>query len=445
MDNAGRAVADAVMKRGEGDVLVMCGPGNNGGDGIVAARYIKGKRVHLFLSKAQETEAKLHEELEAVGNLIVKELPKAGKGWVIVDALLGVGIRGEPREPYASLIQYINRCREEGSYVISVDVPSGFPTSLAVRPQITVTMHDAKEGMNPENSGEIVVADIGIPKDAVDYTGPGEMLLYPVPSSSSHKGNNGIVTVIGGGAFSGSTVFSSLAAYRTGADLVYTIVPRSSYSTVAAFSPNLMVFHTKQDFFAIEDLEAVMPWVKRSGAIVIGPGMEVRRESEEFTTRLLQESTVPSVVDAGAIEIVGKTGVRRRAPTVYTPHAREFEKLTGEKVCESLEERKAQVMRCAGQLGGTILLKGVPDVISDGKRVKLNRTGNAGMTVGGTGDVLTGEVAELLAKGCSPFDAARVAAFINGTAGSICFVSKSYGLLATDVIEAIPTVLERYL
>jgi len=446
MENAGRGVASVVEKvAGKRPVLVLCGGGNNGGDGLVAARYISERlETRVFLANERETEKRLPERLNAVRHLLIRELPEL-KECVIVDALLGVGGRGEPKEPYASLIRWINECRKRGATVVSVDVPSGFQSTLSVAPDITVSLHDAKEGMDSSNSGEIIIVDIGVPREAVELTGPGEMLLYPIQDSGSHKGNNGIVTVIGGGAFSGAPVFSSMAAYRTGADLVYTIVPHSSFSTASSFSPNLMVFSTAFDYFQKEDTALAMKWIGRSGAIAIGPGIEVREESAEFVKEILEITRCPAVVDAGALEICGEFEVKRKAPTVYTPHSKEFEKLTGERLSDNFEERREQVKNSAAKLSGTVLLKGATDIISDGRRVKLNRTGNAGMTVGGTGDVLTGIVAELLAKGCTPFDAARLGAFMNGSAGDICFNSKSYGLLATDVIEAIPSVLVRYL
>jgi NAD(P)H-hydrate epimerase len=334
--------------------------------------------------------------------------------------------------------------KRKGSLLLSVDVPSGFPTDFHLLPDITVTFHEMKAGMTEEHSGNIEIVDIGIPEKAVKYTGPGEMLLYPVPANDTHKGNNGIITVIGGGAFAGAPTFASLAAYRTGADLVYTVVPKKSFGVASVFSPNMMVFSTAHQAFEPADEAAAMKWVERSGSLVIGPGMDSDSKTHVFIRRIMKKAKCSMVVDASAIEVAGDNSCLIAGKNVIvTPHSKEFEKLTGDVVAKTIAERSEQIRSWAHKLDVTILLKGATDVISDGRRVKLNDTGNPGMTVGGTGDVLTGIAAELMAKGCSPFDSGRLAAYINGSSGEICFRSKSFGLLATDVIESIPDVLVR--
>lgn len=454
MENAGKGVADYVLQhRGKREkVVVVCGPGNNGGDGLVAAHHLRD-RMKVMVLAAREPDANSGEliksKFSALSDLLVSEKLIEGlkcDDTVVVDALLGTGANRPPAGRYLELINLMQGMNERGSLLISVDVPSGFPSKLHLHPETTLTLHDAKTGMREEECGRIVVLDIGIPERASKFTGPGELLLYPLPARDTHKGNNGVVTVVGGSVFAGAPTFASLAAYRTGADLVYSIVPKGSYSAISGFSPNLMVFSTKGDAFSQEDMEAVTHWMQRSGALVIGPGMDESDGSLNFIAGLIKGASCPVVVDAAAIRAVGSDhSLLQGKKAVVTPHSREFEKLTGESVKEKLEERAEQIRVWAERLGVTILLKGATDIVSDGVRIKLNDTGNPGMTVGGTGDVLTGIVAALLSKGCSAFDAARVGAFINGASGDICFDSKSYGLLATDVIEAIPAVLVKQL
>jgi hydroxyethylthiazole kinase-like uncharacterized protein yjeF len=201
MENAGRAVADHVAERvSPGPVTVLAGPGNNGGDGLVAARLLaeRGYRVRV-VTPVQDAAFKTDIARRAFAALppavavaLVRTPAECaaavGAGGVVVDALLGVGLRGELREPYASLVRAVNASR---SRVISVDVPSGLGTSLSVHADETVTFHDVKEGMTPESAGRIAVRDIGIPPDAALYTGPGEFLLYPKPSRDQHKGEGG--------------------------------------------------------------------------------------------------------------------------------------------------------------------------------------------------------------------------------------------------------------
>lgn len=454
MDNAGRRVAESVLRNSEGrrNAVIVCGPGNNGGDGFAAAFHLRGKMaVTVILSTPGQSARSelLKSRFELISDIVrgreVIDTFKP-KDVVVVDALLGSGLKGPPEGDFLSLIVLMDRMHSLGSKVISVDVPSGFPTQVHVHPDITVTFHDSKDGMNELNSGRIEIADIGIPDRALKFTGPGEMVLYPVPGRESHKGNNGVVTVIGGGGFAGAPTFSSMAAYRTGADLVYTIVPGRSYNAVSCFSPNLMPFRTAGDNFSPADVTTAMEWVQKSGAFVIGPGMNTDDASSSFIERVLEAAPRAAVVDAAAIEVAGrKLSIIEGRRVVVTPHAKEFEKLTGESISGELAGRADQISSWARELGVTILLKGATDIISDGNRTKFNETGNPGMTVGGTGDVLTGIVAALLSKGCSPFDAARLGAFINGSAGDVCFLTRSFGLLATDVIESIPEVLVRYL
>ncbi len=453
MENAGRRLALAVEREapGRSDVLVVCGPGNNGGDGYAAAASLRDRfAVHVLQvppgTPPGSALAAIH--FSRVADLVADEAFVRSldpSKTVVVDALLGSGANRPPAGEFLKAIELMRGMRDGGSLLISADVPSGFPVSTLLHPDITVTFHDIKSGMNEGNSGSIEVADIGIPEKATAFTGPGEMLLYPPPQHDSHKGKNGVVTVIGGGPFAGAPAFSSMAAYRTGADLVYTIVPGVNYQAVASFSPNLMPFPSGGDAFSVSDVPLALRWAGRSGAAVIGPGMDGGEETSSFISSFLREASIPLVVDAAAIAVAGREhSLIRGRKVVVTPHAREFERLTGEEAATDLGKRGEQIRSWAERLGITILLKGAVDIISDGGRLKMNDTGNAGMTVGGTGDVLTGIVASLMSKGASPFDAARLGAYINGSAGDISFETKSYGLLATDVIEDIPSVLVRY-
>jgi hydroxyethylthiazole kinase-like uncharacterized protein yjeF len=449
MENAGAQLAQELLSQFQdrSHAVFFCGSGNNGGDGFVAARIVSARKDTAVITASAERPpagSLLEEKFSLISRLVRDDTyteTVAAADTVIVDCLLGSGIDRPPAGRYLELIRKINDMHSRGAAVVAADVPSGFPFPEHVIPDVTVTFMDTKAGMNEHNSGRIRIADIGIPEKALTYTGPGEMLLFPIPKATSHKGNNGIVTVIGGSVFPGAPVFSSLAAYRTGADLVYTLVPGRMHDIVSSFSPNIMAFACGKDEFSEAGIRAGMNWVERSGAVVIGPGT-LFDSFDSVATRLIGEISKPMVIDASAIETVGRRNeLLHGKRSVVTPHAVEFFKLTGEKLDDDIDSRKEAVRKWAGRLGTTILLKGRIDIISDGERIKLNGTGNAGMTVGGTGDVLTGIVAALMAKGLSPFNAARLGAYINGSAGDICFGRKSYGLLATDVIEAVPEVL----
>src|SRR2546427_11019860 len=209
MENAGKAVDEAARSEvgGRGKIVVVrCGSGNTGGDGLVAARHLaKEARVTVLLARSPDqfatqepvTNFERLRDVQILAGLDKSEEAIAAAD-LLIDALLGIGVEGPLREPYAALIRQMNA---SGKPILSVDVPSGFGTDRPVRPTVTVTLHDVKEGMTAENSGRIRVADIGIPTKIARMIGPGEFTLYPVPRATSHKGQNGRVLVIAGGPY----------------------------------------------------------------------------------------------------------------------------------------------------------------------------------------------------------------------------------------------------
>lgn len=450
MENAGQAVATTLQKefKKASRVAILCGRGNNGGDGFVAARHLtaSGLTVDVYLA---ESEADITTEIarlnfQKIRNLVVPVAEFKPKDYdIIVDALLGVGIKGKLKEPYTSLIKKLNQSRKP---VISVDVPSGWPGTSATRPTVTVTFHAPKEGFSKECCGKIMVADIGIPEEAELFVGPGDFIYLPRPKPGSHKGDNGRVMVIGGGPFTGAPALAGMGAMYAGADLAHVVVPAPAAIPVACYSPNLIVHPLSSDVIVADDLPMISKLMKKCDAVVIGPGMGDDRRAEAAIARLIEEINLPMTIDADALNAVkNNPKLLRHKKTILTPHKGEFQKLTGMRLLEDPDKRTEQVLKAAKKLGTTLLVKGSIDVISDGKDVRMNRTGNDAMTVGGTGDVLAGIAGCLLAKGMMPFRAAQLAAFINGVAAEIAFQEKGYGLLATDVAAKIPYVLKRFL
>lgn len=453
MESAGAAVADgareelaAAGKR----VLVVCGTGNNGGDGFVAARLLAGEaQVTVLLARppdqlateeARTNFARLRDVRVLEG--LDRSEGAMGESDILVDALLGIGIEGNLREPYATLIREMNA---SGKPILSVDVPSGLGADLAVKPRVTVSMYDAKEGMTPENSGTIRVADIGIPAQVARTIGPGEFLLYPRPKAESHKGQNGSLLIVAGGPFTGAPALVAMGGLGMGADLVHIATPALAAQIVAGFSPNFIVHPLVGHRLLNEDVELILELASKANALAIGPGLGDSPGTLASVRSIIKAVDLPIVFDADAIRAIGQEPTalaRKRA--VATPHSREFALLTGKPLPESVEERAKTVQDAAKALGITILLKGHVDIVSDGARTKFNYTGNPGMTVGGTGDVLCGAVGGLLAKGTAPFDAARIAAFSNGYAGDLAFRTKSYGLTATDVADQLGRVLAEF-
>jgi len=445
MENAGKAAAEHIMTLSEPSrVVVICGTGNNGGDGAVIARYLDeaGWRVTLALVKLKSntrthTSSSNIFKLPSSVTVIENANPEILAGHpFLVDAMLGIGLISTPKEPYATWIRKMN---DGQSKVISIDVPSGFGTELAVKPFMTISMHDSKTGMNEENSGQIKIVDIGIPKEAREFIGPGDMVHYPVPQTNSHKGQNGHLLIIGGGPYTGAPALSAFAAHAIGADLVTIATPEASASIIASYSPNFIVRKLPGDVLTTEHMSLLNPLIEDADAVLIGPGLGREQETIEAVRNLITSLSRPLIVDADALfAMTGEESFKN--PTVLTPHTREYCRLGG-----SQELDEASVYDLAGRLNATIILKKPVDIISDGQHIKKNKTGNPGMTVGGTGDVLAGIVGGLLAKGVRPFETARMGTFMSGSSGDLAFQQVGYSMTATDVIACIPSVLSRHL
>ncbi|MBN1454672.1 MAG: NAD(P)H-hydrate dehydratase [Methanomicrobia archaeon] len=480
MENAGAQLAAEIRKRfmsgknsagGAVKVTMLAGKGNNGGDAFVAARQLHGFAVTvLLLGRAQDLrteEARRNWRILRESSVKTVEITDSAQlqaaaaevldSAVLVDAIFGTGIKGAIREPEATAIELINTARPR-AFVVAVDVPSGLdPTTgeagTAVTADLTVTFHRAKTGLLETRAepyiGELAVADIGIPASFERLAGPGDVRLLLKRSSHSHKGDNGRVLIVGGGPFSGAPSLAALAALRAGADWVTVAAPRSVSGIIASFSPNLIVYPLSADVLVEEDVLPVVNLVKKHDIVAIGMGLGAAAETKTAVQQIIEhEATKKLVVDADGFYGLTLPNTAEDKRIIVTPHAGEFAKMTVHTQAvppeEELEARMDFVTAFSGRNNVVTLMKGPVDIVSDGARVKLNRTGNAGMTVGGTGDVLAGLAATFFAVTNDPFKAATAAAFVNGTAGDLAFAAKGYSLLATDVLEAIPIVTKQF-
>ena len=468
MENAGRGVAAEIASRFEPKktrIALFCGSGGNGGDGFVAARHLtcRGFRVEVILAGKSRDITK--EEtwrnwfaLEALkDNIVLHEvydstLIPTVKAEVVVDALLGTGLKGPLRPPITQLVEKIN---EMEAFCVSVDVPTGINSDSGqasgnvVRADLTITFHRMKPGLVEAErfTGQLVVRDIGLPGEFEVLAGPGDasMVIKPRPPEV-HKGDFGRLLVVGGSeVFSGAPALVALAALRAGVDLTYVAAPEKTAHAISSMSPALITVKLEGKHLNPRNTPVIKRLLKTSTAVVMGPGLGVHRETIEAveeSVKAVEEERIPLVLDADGLKAFAEFKREVSCPLVLTPHAGEYEILTGKRLPKDLKTCAERVQKTARKLGATILVKGPVDVISDGKRVKFNYTGNPGMTVGGTGDVLSGLVGTFLAQQTDAFEAAVAGAFINGAAGDFVWSEKGYHMIPTDLLEWIPQVME---
>jgi NAD(P)H-hydrate epimerase len=269
----------------------------------------------------------------------------------------------------------------------------------------------------------------------------------PARKKDSHKGMNGSVCVVGGSrTYHGAPFLCAMGAARTGVDLVYLAVPSMVATPIRSLSPDIIVYPLPDSKLTRGNANRLAGWLPDVGCIGIGPGLGPQNPNElKHALATLSAKCQTLVVDADALRPNAlELDEAQRAKMVVTPHAREFERLFGQKVPDSLDERVTVVKKAAGDHGVVVLVKGPTDVISDGERVGLNNTHSPAMTVGGTGDVLTGVTSGLAAKGIGRFDAACCAAYINGLAGAEAAKELGLHIVASDVVACIPKAMKRF-
>ena len=456
MESSGNAVAREVRDIADtgASVALVCGRGNNCGDALVAARFLSAYdlTVHL-LGRPESIRTEITQEnweaLEAaeIPTRVVGDSTDLALGDpdVVVDAMLGSGVSGALREPERTAARAVNDAGENGATVVSVDVPSGVdadtgdrtggPDGVAVLPDRVVTFHDETPGLASLDA-RVTVADIGIPAAAERFTGPGDLLGLD-RDPTAHKGENGEVLVVGGGPYTGAPSLSARAALRTGADLVRVACPESVAREVQGFSADLIVRGLPGDRVGPNHVDRIRSLAADNDVVVLGPGLGGGDGTTEFVRGFLTEYDGRVVVDADALRAVPE--VDTDAELICTPHQGELVKMGGE-TDDDPEERAALVESFAAEIGHTLLVKGAYDVIADGEETRLNRTGNPGMTVGGTGDVLAGTVGALAAT-TTPFRAAAVGAYVTGAAGDSAAETYGDGLVATDLIDRLPEAM----
>ncbi len=474
MERAGRWVAvvvgEILRQAGGTSAVAVCGRGNNGGDGFVAARYLAqmGFRAEIVLAADPESlkgdallNFKRAQEAQIPWRRFDGTLPKAD---VIIDALLGTGISGAPRGEIADAIERIN---EANSIVVSVDIPSGVngddgtAPGSAVEACATVTFAFPKLGhfVHPgrAKTGKLYVAKIGIDRRAeaeVEVTYEFGTLaevaeLLPHRPPDGHKGTFGKGLVVAGSqGMTGAAVMASLAFLRSGAGLCYVAVPRSLVDVVDGAAREAVVLPMpevrKKRCHTLRALGELHKYARTVDAVAVGPGLGRHHETAEMVRRFLVRLQKPVVIDADGLNaLAGHANdviPQITAPSVMTPHVAELARLLDTQTELVANQRIQRAREWAQFLFTTLVVKGNPSVVAaEGKPIWINPTGNDGMATGGSGDVLTGLVAGFLAQGLQPFDAARLGTYIHGLAGDIAaqFTTKR-ALIAGDLIDFIP-------
>ncbi len=466
MEIAGKNVTQVVTSRFSKDktVVIFCGLGGNGGDGFVAARHLLaagftvtvvlvGKAIdisHPTTLKNWQILQELRGMVPIVEVVDSSEIPQVTAD-IVIDAMLGTGTKGRLKSLIAQAVESVNSIM---AFKVSVDVPTGINSDTgdilgtAVKADLTVTFHRAKPGLEVAKAytGEIVVGGIGLPLELERFTGPGDVQLATIPrDASSHKGDFGRLLVVGGSeVFSGAPTLVALSALRTGVDIVYLAAPQKIAQAISSISPDLITIKLDGENLNPANLETLKHYLGIVDAVVMGPGLGLNSETEKFVKVFVDEVEAvgkPLLLDADGLKAFSKFKHALKVPLVLTPHKGEYNILTGEKLPENQNECIKAVQKTAMELDATILVKGKTDIICDKNKVKLNFTGNPGMTVGGTGDVLSGIVGGLLAQHVSSFEAAVAGAFVNGAAGDIVASEVGYHMLASDLIDWIPQVL----
>lgn len=491
MENAGRGVAD-VVEREIGSlagklVYVLCGKGNNGGDGLVVARHLYNRdaSVKVFLTANRrdlkgdpKTYLEVLEEVlkwesksmlqlsEGITARTLKRLPVPD---VIVDALFGTGFSGAVRGEYERIIRWIN---ESGSKVIAVDIPSGANAdngkveNVAVTADITVTMGLRKIGLmvyrGRECAGTVHVADIGIPKIVYDRSGIRTYFvqgsdvrrILPRRPLDAHKHSVGKIFVLAGSrGLTGAAVMCCRSAMRAGAGAVVLGTPKSVLSIIAKKLTEVMpnpLEETADQTISRKARKEIDRFVRWSDFVILGPGLGRNEETDELILELVESIKKPMLIDADGLNALAtdpRVVRKRKAETILTPHSGELSRIT-KLTAQDIDENRVEVARKESKaLKSILVLKGGPTVTATASGdVYINSTGNPGMATAGAGDVLSGTIAALYGQHLSAVDAAVSGVFLHGLAGDIA--KEKYGemsLVAGDIIEALPRAITRTL
>nr|WP_294489823.1 NAD(P)H-hydrate dehydratase [uncultured Anaerosporobacter sp.] len=479
MEKAAMAIVELIRSKitRNDRILAVCGTGNNGGDGIATVRMLKGLGYNadvLIIGDEKRATDQTKQQLFIARNLDVKVYNnvKVSEYTVIIDAIFGIGLSKPVVGVFEQIIESINTCDNK---VFSVDIPSGIHAdngkvmNIAVKADYTITFGVNKIGLvlypGCEYAGEILVADIGFPKKAIEYVKPSvfyyekeDLTRLPLRKNYSNKGTFGKVLIIAGSRnMSGACYLSAKAACRTGAGLVKVLTVEDNRSIIQSLLPEaILSTYDPSNLKNKLEVDRIIQELKWATSIVIGPGIGISAASDHLLDIVLNHTNVPIVIDADAITMLaGKSqyiskdnekecycDIDLPENVVVTPHLKEMSRLLDCEVFNVKENLLPVTVNAVKGKRYVLALKDARTIVSDGVRSYINLSGNNGMATAGAGDVLTGIIAAMLAQGMDRFDATALSVYVHGLAGDKAIESKSvYSLIASDIIEALPLVL----
>lgn len=483
MENAGREVALTVKRIWNQNpnfskkIVIFCGKGNNGGDGFVAARYLAnwGFKPSVFvLSKPGEIQGDAQINFDIIKNLginikhLLKDEDIKAISFldfsIIVDAIFGTGLKGSVRGIAAKVISAINQSNYP---VVAVDIPSGICGTTgkilgnAVKAQVTVTMVLPKTGLylypGRELAGRIKVADISMPWQVIDDATQEANLIdenlllnlsKPYPQDA-HKGNFGRMFILAGSkGMVGAAVLAGKAATRCGAGLVTCGIPEFLHDVIASKLTEVMTYPLKGgDRLSSEAVERAIKFSQKCDAVVIGPGLSQEPSTKAFVRQFVRKCQSPLVIDADALNALADDTMalnEAKGPIIITPHPGEMARIFSTTPKDIQENRIKYVKQAAKDFSCIAVLKGASTLIAVGEELFINPTGNPGMATGGSGDVLSGIIGALIARGYTPKEAAVVGTYLHGLAGDLA--AKKFGkisMIAGDIIDFIPEAIKK--
>lgn len=468
MENAAIKVIKNIELEKYNSFVVVCGKGNNGGDGFAVARHliVMGKNVEVFLVGTEDglsADCKINHDILKNMGVIINRLSNVedanefreslNRSEVTIDAIFGTGLSKNVEGEYDMVISLIN---ENSSYIISIDVPSGFDSDKGIilgnciRADKTISFQLYKRGFlnygTDKIAGDVIVEDIGIPEFVVNKFHENEFIMdremvrdhLITRDKYAHKGDYGRVLVAAGSrGFTGAAYIAVQGAVRSGAGLVTLCCNKDIIEVLSSKLVEAMTM----DF---EDKEKVNKLIERCNAIAVGPGMGTNDSTYEIVMNIIQRAKCPLVIDADGINVL-KDNLdvlkKKNNDIVLTPHVGEMSRITGLSI-EYIQENRIQVAKqFAKDYGVIVLLKGYNTIITDGEITIINPTGNSSMASGGMGDCLTGMVASFIGQGYMPMEAACIGTYIHGYAGEK-LSEKMFCVNASHIINSIPFVIK---